>query len=337
MVPRSREVLHEIVEAYIETGDPVASRSIAKRWGSSLSAASIRNVMVDLDEEGYLSQPHTSAGRIPTEKAFRSYVQTVTLRRMAGSEYDRMRTELGKLNTVEDRVEYSSRALTDITSSVGIAAAIWRLSPALEHIELIALPDQKVLMVFVAHTGEVYNQMVRLDEPVLPQELTSIRNYINHHFAGWTLEAMRIELAKRLEHESAAYDQILSKLTMLYAKGLLEVGTEPEVHTEGVSNLVGVDLHLTRERMQELVRALEEKTRVLALVDRFLELPAGQVGVHVGLKEVHPAMSELALIGVPVRLEGGLSAIIAVLGPMRMNYARTMGAVRDVGQVFSWS
>ena len=149
--------------------------------------------------------------------------------------------------------------------------------------------------------------------------------------------SMRSELAKRLEHESAAYDQILSKLTVLYAKGLLEVGTEPEVHTEGVSNLVGVDLHLTRERMQELVRALEEKTRVLALVDRFLELPAGQVGVHVGLKEVHPAMSELALIGVPVRLEGGLSAIIAVLGPMRMNYARTMGAVRDVGQVFSWS
>jgi heat-inducible transcriptional repressor len=335
MNPRTREVLHEIVEAYIETGDPVASRAISKRWGAGLSAASIRNIMVDLDEEGYLSQPHTSAGRIPTEKAFRSYVQTITLRRMAGTEYERLRQEIGKLTTVEDRIEFSSRVLTDITRGMGIAAVIWRQSPALAHVELIGLPDQKVLMVLVAHTGEVYNHIVKLDEPVGQDELASIRNYINHNFAGWTLEAMRGELARRLEHESAAYDDILRTLTVLYSKGLLEVSAEPEVHAEGVSNLVGVDLHLTRERMRELLRALEEKKRVLALVNRFLEQPLGEVGVHVGLKEMHPTMSELSLIGTPVKLEGGREAVIAVLGPMRMNYARTMGAVRDLSQVFS--
>jgi len=111
MLPRSRELLHEIVAAYIETGEPVASRSIARRRGDTLSAASVRNVMADLDEEGYLHQPHTSAGRIPTEKAFRSYVQSLTLRRMAAAEIERLRAEFGRLETVEQRVEYAITCL----------------------------------------------------------------------------------------------------------------------------------------------------------------------------------------------------------------------------------
>src|SRR5712691_1878883 len=130
MVPRSRELLHEIVAAYIETGEPIASRSIARRRG-----ASVRNIMADLDEEGYLHQPHPSAGRIPTEKAFRSYIQSLTLRRMAAAELERLRAEFGRLESVEQRVEYSSRMLMGMTHGFGIAAAIRQVSPALEHIE----------------------------------------------------------------------------------------------------------------------------------------------------------------------------------------------------------
>jgi heat-inducible transcriptional repressor len=342
MLPRRREVLHQIVEAYIETGDPVASRSVAKQWvnrhsGDSLSAASIRNVMADLDDEGFLCQPHTSAGRIPTEKAFQSYVRSLTLRRMALAELDRLREAFGKLETVEQRVEYTSRMLMDMTHSVGIVAAMRQASPALEHIELIALADRRVLMVVVARNGEVHNRIVRLDEIVTAGELGSIRDYFNRNFTGWTLQDVRKELAERLAHVSATYDDILCKLTLLYSKGLLDIDSEPEVHAEGASNLVGVDLHMTREKMQELFRALEEKKKVLELVDRFLEQPAGELGVHVGLSQTHPAMGELSLIGVPVQLAGGLSAVIAVLGPMRMNYARVMTAVQHVGQAFSMS
>src|SRR5215469_13461584 len=109
MNPREREILHQIVEAYIETGEPVASRSIARRHREPLSAASIRNVMADLDEEGYLSQPHTSAGRVPTEKAFRNYIESLTLRRMAAVEIERLRSEFGGIDSVEARVERTSR------------------------------------------------------------------------------------------------------------------------------------------------------------------------------------------------------------------------------------
>ena len=166
MTPRSRDVLHEIVEAYIDTGEPVASRSIARRRRDPLSAASIRNVMADLDDEGYLSQPHTSAGRVPTEKAFRSYVQSLTLRRMAAEELERLRAEFGRLDTVEARVEHTSRMLTEMTRSVGIAAAIRQSSPALDQIELVALPDRRVLMVVVTRDHQVRNRVVTLDEPM---------------------------------------------------------------------------------------------------------------------------------------------------------------------------
>ena len=332
MTPRSREVLHEIVEAYIETGEPVASRSIARRRWNTLSAASIRNTMADLDEEGYLSQPHTSAGRVPTEKAFRSYVQSLSLRRMAAAELERLRSEFGGLETVEARVEHTSRRLTEMTHIMGIAAAIPQASPALDEIELVALPDRRVLMVVVTLDRQVRNRVVTLDEPVTPDELSSIRNYINRSFAGWALEDVRRELSERLEHASAAYDAMLAKLTLLYSKGLLDIGPAPEVHMEGASNLLGLDLHLTKEKMRELFRALEEKKRVLQLLDRFLEQPAGEIAVHVGLGEMHPSMGELSLIGLPVELPGGISAVIAVLGPIRMNYSRVMSAVQHVGR-----
>jgi heat-inducible transcriptional repressor len=261
-------------------------------------------------------------------------VQSLTLRRMAAAELDRLRAEFSRLETVEQRVEYTSRMLMDMTRGVGIAAAIPLPAPALEHIELVSLPDRRVLMVVVTRDHEVRNRVVKLDEPLSVDQLASIRNYVNRNFTGWTLEDVRRELSARLEHASATYDEILSKLTLLYSKGLLDIAATPEVHMEGASNLVGLDLHLTKEKMRELFRALEEKKRVLELVDRFLEQPAGEIGVVVGLGETHPSMRELSLIGVPIRLDSGLSAVIAVLGPMRMNYPRVMSAVQHVGHAF---
>src|SRR5689334_2416146 len=334
MTPRDREVLHEIVESYIADGEPVASRSIARRRRDGLSAASIRNVMADLDEEGYLMQPHTSAGRVPTEKAFRSYVQSLNMRKLVTAEIERLRGEFGRLETVEQRIEYTSRTLTELTHGVGIAAAIPRSNPALDQIELVSLPDRRVLVVVVTRDHQVRNRIVTLEESLSNDELGSIRNYINQNFSGWSLEHVRNELAQRLARAEATYDAMLRKLTLLYSKGILDVGLGPEVRMDGASNLVVLDLHLTKEKMRELFRALEEKKRVLELLEKFLENAAGEVGVHVGLGQIHPSMRELSLIGLPVVLEDGLYAVIAVLGPMRMNYPRVISTVQHVGQAF---
>lgn len=332
LAARTAEVLHLIVQTYIETGEPVASRTVARRRRDNLSPATVRNVMADLADLGYLDQPHTSAGRVPTAKAFRHFAQSMVANRLLSNELIRLRDELYYIDTPEQRAERTSRLLTELTRNVGIVAAIPSSSLELDQIELVLLPARRVLMVVMTHDGNVRNQAVQLDEPVTQDELASIRNYVNCNFSGWTLNAIRRELGARLEQESATYDALLRKLTLLYEKGLLDISLTPLVYLEGASNLVGLDLHLTKERLRELFRALEEKKRIIELLDQFLEGGSREVHVQVGLADAHPSMRELTLVGVTVDLPGGVAAKMAVLGPMRMNYPRVMSAVLHVGE-----
>jgi heat-inducible transcriptional repressor len=290
--------------------------------------------MGELTEEGYLSQPHTSAGRIPTERAFQSYAKTLGASRIVQVELDRLRTDLQKAPTMEGRIERSSKLLTELTRHLGIAAAIPSNNQTLDQIELMLLPDRRVLMVIVTRDKMVRHKVIAVDDHLTQDDLTPIRNYVNYHFSGWMLPDIHRELKRRFDLESAAYDAILNRVNMLYSKGFLDFGVTPEIHFEGVGNLIGLDLHLTRERMRELFRALEEKKRILQLLERFLEQPHGELGIQVGLADAHPSMGELSLIGIRLALPNGVEANVAVLGPMRMNYARALSAVLHVGQAF---
>jgi heat-inducible transcriptional repressor len=210
-----------------------------------------------------------------------------------------------------------------------------RPHPALDQVELVSLSDRRVLMVVVTRDHQVRNRVVTLEESLSSDELVTIRNYINRNFAGWSLENVRRELAGRLARAEATYDAVLQKLTMLYSKGLLDIALDPpEVRMDGASNLVVLDLHLTKEKMRELFRALEEKKHVVALLDRFLESAQGQIGIHVGLEDAHPAMSDLTLVGLTIVLPSGLRTRIAVLGPMRMQYEKAISTVLQIGRTF---
>ena len=332
LTQRHFDVLHAIVQNYIETGEPVASRTIARKY--PMSPASIRNMMADLLEHGYLSQPHTSAGRVPTDRAYQSYANTLLGSRVVRSELDRLQVEIQRIATVEGRIERSSQLLSEITRNFGIAAAIPNDRQVLDQVELIALPDRRILMVVVTRDRMIRNKVISTEDVINQDELTSIRNYINYHFSGWSLPNIHRELERRLELESAAYDAILRRVNFLYGMGLLDLGLMPAIHFEGAEYFIGLDLHLTRERMRELFRALEEKKRILALLERFLEQRDGQLAIQVGLSEVHPSMSELSFIGLRLNLPNGLEGQVAVLGHMRMNYNRAISAVLHVGQAF---
>lgn len=334
MNARSQEILYSIVRTYIQTGEPVGSRTLSKVRHHNLSPASIRNVMADLADEGYLAQPHTSAGRVPTAKAFQEYARTLNAGRIAMADAERIRAEFSEARSVEDQVERSSHILTELTRNVGIAAAM-PLAQKLDQIELIRLSERRVLMILITSDSMVRNRVLALDQDISADELASVRNYVNRHFSGWRLDEARRELLRVMEEERAQYDDLLKKLSLLCKKGLLQEEIAPEVHMEGASNLVGLDLHLTREKLRDLFRALEEKQRVLELLDRFLENPVGELAVQVGLEDAHPAMKELALIGIRLQLPNGLSAKIAVLGPMRMHYERVMSAVLHIGRGFA--
>ncbi|HVW07038.1 MAG TPA: heat-inducible transcriptional repressor HrcA [Bryobacteraceae bacterium] len=330
---RERTILHEIVGAHIESGEPVGSRTLARLRHLSLSPATIRNVMADLAEDGYLAQPHASAGRVPTEKAFRDFAASLPPKPLAHADRLRLYSRIQSAGSLEDRIATASRVLTEFTRNVGIVAALPISSQELEHIELIGLSDRRVLMIVATRDHMVRNRVVTLDRELHQNDLTLLRNYVNHHFAGWTLERARLELLRRIEEERATYDEMLRHLTLLCEKGLF-ADSDPQLAMDGASYLIGLDLHLTRERMHELFRALEQKQQVVALLDRFLANSQGRVGVHVGLEEAHPSMGQLALIGVTVNLPSGVRTRIAVLGPMRMQYDRVIAAVQQIGQAF---
>lgn len=329
------------MQNYIDTGEPVASGDISRLRRFNLSPATVRMVMAELAAEGYLQQPHTSAGRVPTDKAFATFVSHLPSNRVQGTELGRIRESLSEAGTVERRVERSSRMLTEMTNGLAITAAIPSSGQTLDQIELVWLGPKRVLMVVATRDRMVRDHVVELESPVTQTELASVRNYVNAEFGGWVISDVRRELQARLDTANAAYDQILSRLNLLYEKGLLDMGMEPEVHLDGAANVVGFDLHLTRDRLKELLHALEEKRLVLQLLDRFLAetpqpgLASGPVLVKIGLDCDVPGLGEMSLIGLTVQMPGGTAAKFAVLGPMRMNYSRAMSAVLHVGRAFS--
>ncbi len=329
---RTEQILCSIVKTYIETGEPVASLDISKLRRYQLSSASIRNVMSELAAEGFLYQPHASAGRVPTGKAFELFVDNLPGRRLDAEQLTRIRQRLGGAESLDQRVEQCSQMLTEMTQSVALTAAIPTSAQTLEQVELVSLGGPRVLMIVVTGDKVVRDQVVTLDQPVVAADLVPIRNYINTEFSGWLIGDIQPEIARRLEQTSAQYHLILQKLMLLYERGVMGQGLAAEVHMEGASNLVLFELQLTREKLKELFRTLEEKKRVLQLLQRFLAEPAGEVGVRIGLEAVHPAMGELSLIGVSISLPGGMEARIAVLGPLRMDYSRAMSAVLHVGR-----
>jgi len=201
----------------------------------------------------------------------------------------------------------------------------------------VPLAGNRLLMILATRDHMVRNRVIALDEPASPDELTSIRNYVNRNFHGWQLGHARRELLRRMAEERELYQAVLRKLQYLYSRGLLDADTSPEVHMEGASNLLGLDLHLTREKLRELFHALEEKQRLIELLDRFLEQPFGALEVHVGLEQAHPAMKGLALIGMRVPMANGMPGKVAVLGPMRMNYDRAIAAVLQTARALEAS
>jgi len=336
---KKRQILHAIVEAYLDSGEAVSSSTIAQRrfTGSSPSSATVRNAMAELTDLGFLTQPHTSAGRIPTPLAIQSYVASLGQVKANPAEVSKLQQRLKSMHSLSDRVEEGSHVLTGLTRNVGITASVPPASQLLHQVELLPLAARQYLMVVITSDRAIRNQVVSVYQDLRPEDLIEMRNYINQEFAGWTLADARRALTERLQDERNQYHSLLKRIEIFYAQGLFEGSEGPRVFLDGAAYLVGLDLHLTREKMRELFQALEQKQQVLQMLDQFLQGSDQTPAVQVGLGEAHPALSEFSLVGVHVPLGSGMTARVAVLGPLRLNYPRTIAAVMEVGQALAES
>ncbi|ACO34167.1 MULTISPECIES: heat-inducible transcriptional repressor HrcA [Acidobacterium] len=348
--PRERLVLTSIIEHYIETGDPVSSQAVARDFAhrNGMSSATIRNVMASLAENGLLEQPHTSAGRIPTPRAFRYYVEHLgAVGALAGhivgaplgqqpvALSDNRREQIDEsfsgVHTSQQFLERTSHVLALLSSGVGIAFAALRETHALEHIHFSRLAPNRVLAVVVTVSGVVLDRMLLLDHDLSSAELEVSSRFLNENFHGWPIDSIRTELNTRLESERNEYDRLMQSLRELHRKGALDNAAEPVIFVEGVGNLL--DHEADRDRLRAMLAALETKQRLIELLTAYLDARQKNVRVVVGLEEAMPEMENLVLIGAPARVGEESMGTVAVLAPTRIHYQETIGAVSYIAQL----
>src|SRR6204780_3291763 len=249
---REREVLTAIVETFISTGEPVGSRTLSRSNREGLSPATIRNVMADLSDAGFLEQRYSSSGRVPTPEAYRYYVEQITGdARLAPQEENMISDSLAGITDVQEFMERTSRVLSLISRNVGVTVATSGPKNALEHVYFSRLGEQKVLAVLVTRSGLVRDRVLRLD--LSQSDLDLAARYINENFRGWTMESMRTELSRRLEQERSEADRLMHSVEQLYKQGALaaEQGSQV-VFVEGAANLVTDEQD--RQRLQEMLK-----------------------------------------------------------------------------------
>jgi heat-inducible transcriptional repressor len=329
---REREILTAIVETFISTGEPVGSRTLARANREGLSPASIRNVMADLSDAGYLEQPHTSAGRVPTTEGYRYYVEQITGNAQLAPQEENMISEsLAGITDVQEFMERTSHVLSLISRNVGVTVATGGAKNALEHVYFSRLGDQKVLAVLVTRSGLVRDRVLRMD--LSQNDLDLAARYINENFRGWTMESMRTELARRIEKERSEYDRLMHSIEQLYKQGALAAEQGGQVvFVEGAANLLSGEQD--RQRLQEMLQTLEEKEKVVQLLSVYLDVKQEAVRVVIGLDQAMPSMQNFVLIGAPARSGNDVMGSLAVIGPTRMDYQHTITAVSYIARLF---
>jgi heat-inducible transcriptional repressor len=337
---RQREILTAIIESYISTGEPISSGTLAhSSFAHSMSSATIRNEMAELADAGLLEQPHTSAGRIPSAEAFRIYVGQLTSAPASLPNPSRtdlqthIDTSFAGLAGASALLERTSHVLAALSSSVGLAIGAAASTDLLEHIHFSRLAQRRVLAVVVTRSGVVRDRVLALD-PNTSHDLSSVQletaaNYLNSHFRGWNIDRVRNELARRIDHERTAYQQLADAVD-LWSRTVPPGSTQQQsVYIDGVANLIG--LPADRDRLRAMLSALEQKQRLIELLNAYVDTTEQSVRVVFDLEQQDPGMAGLVLIAAPAQISG--DSTVAILGPKRMNYESAISAVGYIAQL----
>ncbi len=294
--------------------------------------------MSDLEEAGYLSQPHTSAGRVPTDQAYRFYVDGL-IGQLRVSRQDEARINKSLMDEEtrlrpETFLERTSQLLSQISDNVGVVVSLTRSQDALEQVEFIRLSDGRVLVVTVMEAGIVQNRVVRLEEELSQDELDRTARYLNANYRGLTLSAIRGALLEQMSEEKALYDRLLKTAILVCDRGLAS-DSEADVYVDGAATIIDKPDFADTERMRALFRMFEEKSRLVRLLDQCLSEPLrGGAHIQIGTESRTPLMRDCSIVASPLNVGDRRMGGIGVVGPTRMEYARVIGIVDYVAKLF---
>lgn len=333
---RTRRILAALIREYIETGEPVASAALSRRAGSlALSPATIRNVLAQLEEMGFVWQPHTSAGRVPTDLGYRFYVDLLLESRRvtkdpAGVEA-LVRQQAGDSPLIDDLLSSASHVLSEVSRHVGFAIAPANAQAVFHRIEFVPLTANRILVVMVVRGNQVSQKTVDIGEDVDSSELVKAANYLNTEFAGWTLDEVRDGVLAKLREERTLYDQLLG-LALRLASSSLATMDRPAVCIDGTSTLLDEVVQasgLSPSTLRALLLMVEEKQRLVRLLNEYIDGPG--LTVVIGTEHSDPELRPFSLIA-STYFDGRSTGLVGVIGPTRMRYSRAIDAVENAAK-----
>ena len=332
---RNKEILADVVRTYIETGEPVSSRAISRRYAESLSTATIRNAMADLEDDGYLYQPHTSAGRVPTSAGYRFFVENISQdAQLAPDERDWIHSQLASAESPEQVMERASHVLATVSQALGIVVSPALSRTVIEHVRFMLLPDGRVLIVLITSGGLTRDKVVRVNRDFNGEELDRTADLLNRQCSGWTLEAIRSDLKADIARDRERYDRLRSNALLLCDPGILGEDASRRLYVEGAARIATSTEFTAGDDLHSLLVAIEERKRLIDLLTTCIEAPE-PVHVQIGVKEMDRAGERLSLVAAPYAFNDQMQGGVGILGPMRMQYERAITTVACVAQYFN--
>lgn len=337
---RAASLLRLLVREYVRTGRPVGSRRLSKLHPDGLSSATIRNEVADLEEMGYVSQPHPSAGRLPTTRGYRFYVDSMSgTQQISGREMEKIRKSLEAETDPDALMDKTSKLLSSLSNNVGFVLRPPISMTALKHIEFIKISKQRILVILVAQTGFVQHRIIDLDERLEQADLDQAGHYLVDHFEGRTLMEIRSELIRLMSQDKALYDHLLKQAIVLGTASLIEdtAGSDSDsaVYLGGTSQLIRKSELSDVERMMTLFQTFEEKGRLVKLVSHCVQTDHPGPTVTIGLESHLPAMHDFTLISSPYIYHQGSTGSLGIIGPNRMEYDKVISLVDYVAKLFT--
>ena len=315
------------MQAYIDQGEPVSSLWLASQ-GFGVSSATLRNILAKLEEQGYVRQPHTSAGRVPTDLGYRCYVDQLLSERRATRPAPQIEERLRRAGTVDDMLSHASQEVSRASHQLGFAIAPAANTATLEHLDFVPLDAAKILVVLVSTGGQITHKVIQPSEPYEISELQQVAQYLNREFRGRTMHDVRQAVLERLREERTLYDELLARALRLASSTFEQMESAPVVFIQGTSLLLedvgGEDSDVTLETLRTLLQMIEEKARLVQLLDEYMN--ADGLTVVIGSEHAMPDLRRFSIVTATYS-DGRGTGAVGVIGLTRMRYSRAINAV----------
>jgi heat-inducible transcriptional repressor len=323
---RAQILLKDLIELYIRDGEPVGSRTLANVTSNDLSPATVRKVLSDLESQGYLSSPHTSAGRLPTNLGLRFFVDSLlTSQPLGEKQLANVRQKLDPNKPTDDLISSASNILSELTQMVGVVTVPKREKLVLRHVEFFPLAENQVLAILVLNEKEVQNRVIETQQKYTASALTQASNFLNQHFAGRDLLSARKELLQALQIDRVQMDSLMQAVVDVAGKAFVSEPVDQDYVLAGQQNLLSDSSYVKMSQLQKLFGAFTEKQQILGILDQCLQ--SDGVQMYIGEESGYEAFHDHSVITSRYAVDGELVGVLGVIGPTRMPYDKIIPIV----------